>query len=170
MDRTHTGKFDGESVRGRQAECAVRRQILSPGTAKLRRVLRTKQPKRSRGSGLPFASPLRRAQQKQGTATTRGKEFLTCAAGRNGFPLERVVFDTPKQCGGRPYGRPPQRDPIFRDAKVLLFWCDQQQKEYGSIPLCRHIGWVFYPSAQVVSGTCPPLISSPGMVPRGCYK
>ena len=22
-----------------------------------------------------------------------------------------------------------QRDPIFRDAKVLLFWCDQQQKE-----------------------------------------
>ena len=25
--------------------------------------------------------------------------------------------------------RPPQRDPIFRDAKVLLFWCDQQQKE-----------------------------------------
>ena len=23
----------------------------------------------------------------------------------------------------------PQRDPIFRDAKVLLFWCDQQQKE-----------------------------------------
>ena len=75
-----------------------------------------------------------------------------------------------KQCGGRPYGRPPQRDPIFRDAKVLLFWCDQQQKEYGSIPLCRHIGWVFYPSVQVVSGTRSPLISSPGMVPRGCYK
>ncbi|HIZ57476.1 MAG TPA: hypothetical protein H9725_02660, partial [Candidatus Faecalibacterium gallistercoris] len=44
---------------------------------KLRRVQRTKQPKRSRGSGLPFASPLRRAQQKQGTATTRGKEFLS---------------------------------------------------------------------------------------------
>ena len=35
----------------------------------------------------------------------------------------------PKQCGGQPYSRPPQRDPIFRDAKVLLFWCDQQQKE-----------------------------------------
>ena len=34
-----------------------------------------------------------------------------------------------KQCGGQPYSRPPQRDPIFRDAKVLLFWCDQQQKE-----------------------------------------
>src|SRR5699024_9492620 len=77
MDRTHTGKFGAESVRGRKAECMVQRQILSPGTAKLRRVLRTKQPKRSRGRGLPFASPLRRAQQKQGTATTRGKEFLT---------------------------------------------------------------------------------------------
>ena len=38
------------------------------------------------------------------------------------------------------------------------------------IPLCRHIGWVFYPSVQVVSGTRSPLISSPGMVPRGCYK
>ncbi|WP_206393111.1 hypothetical protein, partial [Faecalibacterium sp. An121] len=35
-----------------------------------------------------------------------------------------------KQCGGRLCSRPPQRDPIFRDAKVLLFWCDQQQKEY----------------------------------------
>ncbi len=34
----------------------------------------------------------------------------------------------------------------------------------------NRIGWVFYPSVQVVSGTCAPLISSPGMVPRGCYK
>ena len=33
------------------------------------RVLRTKQPKRSRGSGLLFASGLPPAQQKQGTAT-----------------------------------------------------------------------------------------------------
>ena len=31
--------------------------------------------------------------------------------------------------GASLYSRPPQRDPIFRDAKVLLFWCDQQQKE-----------------------------------------
>ena len=30
MDGTPTGKFAAESVRGRQAECAVRRQILSP--------------------------------------------------------------------------------------------------------------------------------------------
>src|SRR5699024_1109264 len=102
MDGTHTGKLSAESVRGRKAECAVQRSILSPGTAKLRRVLRTKQPKRSRGSGLPFASPLRRAQQKQGTATTRGKEFLSCAAGRNGFPpgayQKRVTC--PGRCGG----------------------------------------------------------------------
>src|SRR5699024_10025367 len=75
-------------------ECTVQRQILSPGTAKLRRVLWTKQPKRSRGSGLPFASPLRRAQQKQGTATTRGKNFCPATAGRNGFPLERGAFAT----------------------------------------------------------------------------
>ena len=31
MDGTHTGKFGAESVRGRKAECAVQRQILSPG-------------------------------------------------------------------------------------------------------------------------------------------
>src|SRR5699024_10988888 len=86
MDGTHTGKLSAESVRGRKAECAVQRSILSPGTAKLRRVLRTKQPKRSRGSGLPFASPLRRAQQKQGTATTRGKEFLSRVCGQKWVP------------------------------------------------------------------------------------
>ena len=39
------------------------------GTAQLRRCLRQKQPKRSRGSGLLFASGPRPAQQKQGTAT-----------------------------------------------------------------------------------------------------
>ena len=73
-------------------ECAVRRSILSPGTAKLRRVLRTKQPKRSRGSGLPFASPLRRAQQKQGTATTRGKEFLSRVCGQKWVPPKAWRF------------------------------------------------------------------------------
>ena len=30
---------------------------------------------------------------------------------------------------GAGFHQPPQRDPIFREAKVLLFWCDQQQKE-----------------------------------------
>ena len=69
---THTGKFGAESVRGRKAECAIQRQILS----------------------------------KRGILG--GKEFLTCAAGRNGFPLERVVFRHagPRSggafcCGGR---------------------------------------------------------------------
>src|SRR5699024_3701257 len=77
MDGTHTGKFAAERVRGRKAECAVQRQILSPGTAKLRRVQRTKQPKRSRGSGLSFSSAIPGAQKMQGTATIRGKEFLS---------------------------------------------------------------------------------------------
>ena len=31
MDRTHTGKFSAESVRGHKAECMVQRSILSPG-------------------------------------------------------------------------------------------------------------------------------------------
>src|SRR5699024_8809848 len=31
MDGTHTGKLSAESVRGRKAECAVQRSILSPG-------------------------------------------------------------------------------------------------------------------------------------------
>ena len=53
----------------------------------------------------------------------------------SGPPVDPVNFPSSyhslvEQCEGRPSGRPPQRDPIFRDAKVLLFWCDQQQKEY----------------------------------------
>ena len=54
---------------------------------------------------------------------------------------EGRLTPTPAEGGLR---RPPQRDPIFRDAKVLLFWCDQQQKEYWlDTPFCCHIGWVF---------------------------
>ena len=104
--------------------------------AQLRRCLRQKQPKRSRGSGLSFARARRRPKQKQGTAT-RGFRY--------------------KQCGGQPYSRPPQRDPIFRDAKVLLFWCDQQQKEHWlGIPFCCHIGWVFTrTSGRSLSAHCP---------------
>src|SRR5699024_5261448 len=81
-------------------ECAVQRQILSPGTAKLRRVQWTKQPKRSRGSGLPFASPLRRAQQKQGTATTRGKEFLSRVCGQKWVPPGACRFSTRCETSG----------------------------------------------------------------------
>ncbi len=98
-------------------ECAVQRQILSPGTAKLRRVLRTKQPKRSRGSGLPFASPLRRAQQKQGTATTRGKEFLSRVCGQKWVPPGACrKSDTLK--------KPPRFTPQgfrLREAGIYLF-------------------------------------------------
>src|SRR5699024_6423609 len=53
----------------------------------------------------------------------------------------------------------PQRDPIFRDAKVLLFWCDQQQKEHWlDIPFCCHIGWVFTRTGRR-SQSLPSLIS-----------
>ena len=45
-----------------------------------------------RGSGLPFASPLRRVQQKQGTATTRGKEFLSRVCGQKWVPLWSVAL------------------------------------------------------------------------------
>ena len=61
-------------------------------------------------------------------------------------------------------------DELEKHSQLVETNCDQQQKEYGSIPLCRHIGWVFYPSAGAVSMAPAPLISSPGMVPRGCYK
>ena len=122
------------------------------------------------GQRSAFCKPAATGAAKAGNRNHQGEGISDLRSRQKWVPPGACRFRHAKQCGGRPYGRPPQRDPIFRDAKVLLFWCDQQQKEYGSIPLCRHIGWVFYPSAQVVSGTCPPLISSPGMVPRGCYK
>ena len=94
MDGTQPGKFGAESVRGRKAECAVRRQILSPGTAKLRRVQRTKQPKRSRGSGLSFSSAIPGAQKMQGTATIRGKEFLSRDCAQKWVPPKACRFST----------------------------------------------------------------------------
>ena len=131
------------------APAGRRGYIYGRRAAQLRRCLRQKQPKRSRGSGLSFARARRRPKQKQGTAT-RGVRY--------------------KQCGGQPYSRPPQRDPIFRDAKVLLFWCDQQQKEYWlDTPFCCHIGWVFTRARKRSHGSQAPYISR-GMVPRGCYK
>ena len=57
------------SLRESWREAPERGASHACGTAQLRRCLRQKQPKRSRGSGLLFASPQRRAQQKQGTAT-----------------------------------------------------------------------------------------------------
>ena len=101
---------------------------------------------------------------------TRGKEFLTCAAGRNGFPLERVAFDTLNNAGAGRMADPRRGTLSFVTQKFFCFGAINNRRNIGSIPLCRHIGWVFYPSEQVVSGTRTPLISSPGMVPRGCYK
>ena len=50
-------------------------------------------------------------------------------AGRRGYIYGRRVGFDQNNAGASLYSQPPQRDPIFRDAKVLLFWCDQQQKE-----------------------------------------
>ena len=114
--------------------------------AQLRRCLRQKQPKRSRGSGLSFARAQRRPKQKQGTATVPPQ-------GRRG---QQQTMRRPV-----PKNQPPQRDPIFRDAKVLLFWCDQQQKEHWlDIPFCCHIGWVFTRACKRSLGICRPLTSN----------
>ena len=53
-------------------------------------------------------------------------------AGRRGYIYGRRVGFDQNNAGASLYSRPPQRDPIFRDAKVLLFWCDQQQKTGAS--------------------------------------
>ena len=61
---------------------------------------------------------------------TRGSQNVTF---RLGLPRLRGRWPAgPERATNNagPAFRPtPQRDPIFRDAKVLLFWCDQQQKE-----------------------------------------
>ena len=44
------------------------------------------QPKNHANHAFHFASPLRRARQKQGTATTRGKEFLSRVCGQKWVP------------------------------------------------------------------------------------
>ena len=129
MRRPSKKSRPADMVRGRKAECTVQRSILSPGTAKLRRVLRTKQPKHNESEALPasetaelelgqlskFTSALRRAMEIWLTATKGaavcllqarcdgrsksrepqppgGRNFCPAYAGRNGFPLERVVF------------------------------------------------------------------------------
>src|SRR5699024_4866714 len=84
MDGTHTGKFGAESVRGRKAECAVQHQILSPGGSRAKRVQWTKQRRRGWRSAPVFVSAHRGALRKPAKRKrARGKEFLSCAAGRN---------------------------------------------------------------------------------------
>src|SRR5699024_8112687 len=88
---TQPGKFGTESVRGRQAECAVLRQILSPGAAAA-----TASSGRSRE--LPLAQrsvfckrPLRRAEKRLSAREIRGRNFCRANARRNGSPLKRVA-------------------------------------------------------------------------------
>ena len=64
MDGTHTGKWSAESVRGRNAECAVQRSILSKRGSRAERVQWTKQRRRGWRSAPVFASAHRGAPQK----------------------------------------------------------------------------------------------------------
>ena len=82
-------------------------------------------------------------------------------AGRRGYIYGRRVGFDQNNAGASLYSRPPQRDPIFRDAKVLLFWCDQQQKEHWlDIPFCCHIGWVCTRACKWSLVICRPLTSN----------
>ena len=95
------------------------------------------------------------------------------AACRKGQPPTEILRIFSKRQNNAGAGRmaDPRRGTLsFVTQKFFCFGAINNRRNIGSIPLCRHIGWVFYPSVQVVSGTRPPLISSPGMVPRGCYK
>ena len=74
-------------------------------------------------------SQSRSARQLPRKRGSQNETFRLLPPTRAGEVARRAGEGSNKQCGGQPFGRPPQRDPIFRDAKVLLFWCDQQQKE-----------------------------------------
>ena len=131
MDGTHTGKFAAESVRGRKAECAVQRQILSPGTAKLRRVQRTKQPKHNESEALPAAetAELKLGQLSKFTSALRRamEIWLTAIKGA-------AVCLLQARCDGRSKSREPQ-PPGGRN------FCPAQQAEMGSpwsVSLLRH--------------------------------
>src|SRR5699024_3764895 len=85
---------------------------------------------------------------------TRGSQNVTF---RFGLPRLRGSWTG----GPVPKNQPPQRDPIFRDAKVLLFWCDQQQKEHWlGIPFCCHIGRVCTRACKRSLIICRPLTSN----------
>ena len=45
---------------------------------------------------------------------------------------------------GAGFRQPPQRDPIFRDAKFFCFGAiNNRRNDWLGIPFCCHIGWVF---------------------------
>src|SRR5699024_4708849 len=67
---------------------------------------------------------------------TRGKEFLSCAAGRNGFPLERVAFATrcpaPGEGGGGGHGA--LSSGVFSGAPGRIRWNRWARSWAGSPP------------------------------------
>ena len=171
MDRTHTGKFSTERVRAalRRVRGSALNFVPRDCVAEARPADETAEAEQGQRSA--FCKPAATGAAKAGNRNHQGgKNFCRAAARRNGFPLERVVFDTLNNAGAG-FAADPRRGTLsFVTQKFFCFGAINNRRNIGSIPLCRHIGWVFYPSAQVVSGTCSPLISSPGMVPRGCYK
>src|SRR5699024_5272933 len=74
-------------------ECAVRRQILSPGGSRAKRVQWTKQRMRGWRSAPVFASAHRGAPRKSAKRKrARGKEFLSRACGQKWVPPKAWRF------------------------------------------------------------------------------
>ena len=99
MDGTHTGKLSAESVRGRKAECAVQRSILSPGGYQ--------------GEGISV--PRMRAEMGSpwSVALLRHAERETVS----GFPPgRRCLFTQKSRLTGSRSGRPEGRDLSDRSA------------------------------------------------------
>ena len=80
-------------------------------------------------SALVFASARRGAPQKSAKRKRSWRDARRAARLRG--ERRRGGAKAPKQTMRGPAFRPaPARDPIFRDAMFLLFWCDQQQKVF----------------------------------------
>ena len=76
-----------------RAECAVRRQILSPGAAAAKRVQWTKQ-RATAGAALRFSQAFTRRENRLSARGLGGRNFCRAAVRRNGFPLKRGAFAT----------------------------------------------------------------------------
>ena len=113
------GNFPQRVCEALWAECMVLREILSPGAAAAKRVLRTKQ-RAGAGAALRFlqapAAPQKPAKRKR----VRGKNFCRATARRNGSPLKRVARHAKK------------RPPVFTDG----LW--SEWRESNSRPLEPH--------------------------------
>ena len=72
--------------------------------------------------------------------------------------------------GLAPKNQPPQRDPIFRDAKFFCFGAiNNRRNDWLGIPFCCHIGWVFTRVHRRSQGLQTPYIKH-SMVLCVCYK